>query len=75
MCTGKRTILNYFSKKEELEVEQSHLKSLIERNNRLKNKIKRISDESLDLDLLDEVSREYLGKSDRKDEVILINKQ
>lgn len=74
MCTGNRTILNYFSKKEELEVEQSHLKSLIERNNRLKNKIKRISDESLDLDLLDEVSREYLGKSDRKDEVILINK-
>lgn len=71
--TGKRNILNYISIQKEVAAKKEHLKDLTKRNEKLKNKIDRLSDESIDLDLLDEVAREVLEKSNEKENIILID--
>lgn len=70
---GKRNVWNYFDKKVELSQLEEKIKEKTERNNRLKNKIDRFSDEKIDLDLLDEVSRDVLGTSGVKDEIIIVD--
>lgn len=71
--TGKRNILNYIDIQKEVAAKKEQLKNLTKRNEKLQNKIDRLSDESIDLDLLDEVAREVLEKSNEKESIILMD--
>lgn len=71
--TGKRNILNYINIQKEVTAKKEQLKNLTKRNEKLKNKIDRLSDESIDLDLLDEVAREVLEKSNEKENIIIMD--
>lgn len=71
--TGKRNILNYIDIQKEVAAKKDQLKNLTKRNEKLKNKIDRLSDESIDLDLLDEVAREVLEKSNEKESIIIMD--
>lgn len=71
--TGKRNILNYIDIQKEVAAKKEQLKNLTKRNEKLKNKIDRLSDESIDLDLLDEVAREVLEKSNEKESIIIMD--
>ena len=72
---GKRNVLNYFEKKDELARVEARIDGLKARNARLQKKIDHLSDEQIDLDLLDEVSRDVLGTSGAKDEIIILRKK
>jgi len=69
---GKRNVWNYFDKRNELSKLEHEIRTKQIRNEKLQNKIDRFSDEKIDLDLLDEVSRDVLGTSGAKDEIIII---
>jgi len=69
---GKRNVWNYFEKKNELTKLDQEIEEKKSRNAKLQNKIDRLSDEKIDLDLLDEVSRDVLGTSGSKDEIIIV---
>lgn len=71
---GKRNVWNYFEKRDELARVEAKVEALKARNARLQTKIDHLSDEQIDLDLLDEVSRDVLGTSGAKDEIIILKK-
>lgn len=71
--TGKRNVLNYIEIQKEVTAKKEQLEKLTKRNEKLKNKIERLSNESIDLDLLDEVAREVLEKSNEKESIIIMD--
>ena len=69
LVTGERGLLAYVKLKGEIENKKHELSQIQEEKERLANKVVNIRDESLDLDLLEEVARKDLGYA-KEDEII-----
>ena len=67
---GNRGILDYFHLKQQLEEKSLESKQLSTQIQNKENRVKRMQDNSLDLDLLDEEVRKNIGQA-KKNEIII----
>lgn len=70
---GQKGLITYFALREEISKKDFTKQELINEIEVKKNKVRGMSNESLDLDLLDEEARKNLGYSD-KNEVVIYKK-
>lgn len=69
---GERGLYAYFKQSRNLEVSQSELTRLTEQRMELEKRVKLLSTDSLDLDLLDEEARRMLGSAKKNEVVVLV---
>lgn len=73
LVSGKRSIISYFKMEKELDVAEAKLEKLSKERESLDRRVKLMRSNSLDLDLLDEQSRRFLGYADEDEIVIFLD--
>lgn len=68
---GERGLYAYLKQSRNLEVSQQELAKLTQEREQLQNRVRLLSSDSLDLDLLDEQARRVLGSA-RESEIVII---
>lgn len=72
---GERGIFAYRRLSQELDVKRGVLANLTIEKDRLENKVKLISKDKVDLDMLDELARKKLGIAGKNEIMIIIKKE
>lgn len=70
---GNHGLYAYLKEQHKLEMQQIKLAELTEEQEELEQRVMYLSDDSLDLDLLDERARDVLGYSNPKERVVVIS--
>ncbi|MCH2548078.1 MAG: septum formation initiator family protein [Alphaproteobacteria bacterium] len=70
---GERGLYAYLKQSRNLEVSQQKLAKFSHERKSLENRVHLLSDDSLDLDLLDEQARRILGTSNKQEIVVILD--
>lgn len=73
LISGERGLISYSQTKQELSKSKARLTKVTAERKVLQNKVKNITDEHLDLDLLEEIAKSQLGYTG-KNEIVFFNK-
>ncbi len=74
MVSGERGVIALLRETSKLEALKEELAAIKSKHESLDNKVKKLSSSSLDLDLLDEQSRQVLGVTGKNEVVVFLDK-